>query len=148
MPDTNEALDLSGSYVAEKDLVLDPSLVYKELVDRLPQPTGWRILIMPFRPPEKSDGGILLAPQTLEEDVVQTQVGYVLKAGPLAYKDKERYPTGAWCKEGDWVIFARYSGSRFRLNGDKKAAFGSEVRMLNDDEILGTILDPKDIYHG
>jgi co-chaperonin GroES (HSP10) len=148
MPDTNEALDLSGSYVAEKDLVLDPSLVDKELVDRLPQPTGWRILIMPFRPPEKSDGGILLAPQTLEEDVVQTQVGYVLKAGPLAYKDKERYPTGAWCKEGDWVIFARYSGSRFRLNGDKKAAFGSEVRMLNDDEILGTILDPKDIYHG
>ena len=62
MPDTNEALDLSGSYVAEKDLVLDPSLVDKELVDRLPQPTGWRILIMPFRPPEKSDGGILLAP--------------------------------------------------------------------------------------
>tara|TARA_R110001592_G_scaffold53956_3_gene165384 strand:+ start:36 stop:482 length:447 start_codon:yes stop_codon:yes gene_type:complete len=148
MPDPNEALDLSSSYVAEQDMVLDPSLIDKELVDRLPQPTGWRILIMPFRPPEKSDGGILLAPKTLEEDVVQTQVGYVLKAGPLAYKDKERYPTGVWCKEGDWVIFARYSGSRFRLNGDKKAAFGSEVRMLNDDEILGTILDPKDIYHG
>ena len=72
----------------------------------------------------------------------------MLKAGPLAYKDKERYPTGEWCKEGDWVIFARYAGSRFRLNGDKKAAFGSEVRMLNDDEVLGTILDPKDIYHG
>tara|TARA_Y100001938_G_C8054196_1_gene413536 strand:+ start:1031 stop:1477 length:447 start_codon:yes stop_codon:yes gene_type:complete len=148
MPDPNEALDLSSSYVAEKDLVLDPSLIDKELVDRLPQPTGWRILIMPFRPPAKSDGGILLAPKTIEEDVIQTQVGYVLKAGPLAYKDKERYPSGPWCKETDWVIFARYAGSRFRLNGDKKAAFGSEVRMLNDDEILGTILDPKDIYHG
>ena len=130
MPDPNEALDLSSSYVAEKDLVLDPSLIDKELVDRLPQPTGWRILIMPFRPPAKSDGGILLAPKT------------------IAYKDKERYPSGPWCKETDWVIFARYAGSRFRLNGDKKAAFGSEVRMLNDDEILGTILDPKDIYHG
>ena len=148
MPDPNEALDLSSSYVAEKDLVLDPSLIDKELVDRLPQPTGWRILIMPFRAPAKSDGGILLAPKTIEEDVIQTQVGYVLKAGPLAYKDKERYPSGPWCKETDWVIFARYAGSRFRLNGDKKAAFGSEVRMLNDDEILGTILDPKDIYHG
>ena len=148
MPDTNEALDVSGCYVADENRVLDPSLVDKELIERLPQPTGWRNLIMPFRPPEKSDGGILLAPKTLEEDVIQTQVGYVLKAGPLAYKDKERYPTGEWCKEGDWVIFARYAGSRFRLNGDKKAAFGSEVRMLNDDEILGTILDPKDIYHG
>ena len=148
MPDTNEALDVSQCYVAEEKRVLDPSLMDKELIERLPQPTGWRILIMPFRPPEKSDGGILLAPKTLEEDVIQTQVGYVLKAGPLAYKDKERYPTGAWCKEGDWVIFARDAGSRFRLNGDKKAAFGSEVRMLNDDEVLGTILDPKDIYHG
>lgn len=148
MPDSNEALDVSECYVAEEKRVLDPSLMDKELIERLPQPTGWRILIMPFRPPEKSDGGILLAPKTLEEDVIQTQVGYVLKAGPLAYKDKERYPTGGWCKEGDWVIFARYAGSRFRLNGDKKAAFGSEVRMLNDDEVLGTILDPKDIYHG
>ena len=148
MSDPNEALDLSSSYVAEKNLVLDPSTLDKDLVDRLPQPTGWRILIMPFRPPPKSDGGILLAPKTLEEDVIQTQVGFVLKTGTLAYKDKDRYPTGAWCKEGDWVIFARYAGSRFRLNGDKKAAFGSEVRMLNDDEILGTILDPKDIYHG
>ena len=148
MPDTNEALDVSECYVAEEKRVLDPSLMDKELIERLPQPTGWRILIMPFRPPEKSDGGILLAPKTLEEDVIQTQVGYVLKAGPLAYKDKERYTTGECCKEGDWVIFARYAGSRFRLNGDKKAAFGSEVRMLNDDEVLGTILDPKDIYHG
>ena len=148
MPDSNEALDVSECYVAEEKRVLDPSLMDKELIERLPQPTGWRILIMPFRPPEKSDGGILLAPKTLEEDVIQTQVGYVLKAGPLVYKDKERYPTGEWCKEGYWVIFARYAGSRFRLNGDKKAAFGSEVRMLNDDEVLGTILDPKDIYHG
>ena len=148
MPDSNEALDVSECYVAEEKRVLDPSLMDKELIERLPPPTGWRILIMPFRPPEKSDGGILLAPKTLEEDVIQTQVGYVLKAGPLAYKDKERYATGEWCNEGDWVIFARYAGSRFRLNGDKKAAFGSEVRMLNDDEVLGTILDPKDIYHG
>ena len=94
MPDSNEALDVSECYVAEEKRVLDPSLMDKELIERLPQPTGWRILIMPFRPPEKSDGGILLAPKTLEEDVIQTQVGYVLKAGPLAYKDKERYPTG------------------------------------------------------
>mgnify|MGYP003138038159 CR=1 FL=1 len=146
MPETNEASELSDCYVAEEELVLDPSLVDKSVIDRLPQPTGWRILIAPFRPPTKSKGGILLNQKTLEEDVVQTQVGYVLKMGNLAYKDKQRYPEGAWCQEREWVIFARYAGSRFRLNGDKKAAFGSEVRILNDDEILGTILDPNDIH--
>ena len=148
MPDTNKAEDLSECYVAEEDRVLDPTLASTEIIDRLPQPTGWRVLIAPFNPPKKSKGGILLNQKTLEEDVIQTNVGYVLRMGPLAYADKERYPTGPWCEEKQWVIFARYAGSRFRLNDEKRAAFGSEVRILNDDEILGTILDPDDIYNG
>ena len=148
MPDTNEAADLSECYVAEEDRVLDPTLASKEIIDSLPQPTGWRVLIAPFNPPKKSKGGILLNQKTLEEDAIQTNVGYVLRMGPLAYADKERYPTGPWCEERQWVIFARYAGSRFRLNDEKRAAFGSEVRILNDDEILGTILDPDDIYNG
>ena len=148
MPDTNKAEDLSECYVAEEDRVLDPTLASKEIIDRLPQPTGWRVLISPFNPPKKSKGGILLNQKTLEEDAIQTNVGYVLRMGPLAYADKERYPTGPWCEEKQWVIFARYAGSRFRLNDEKRAAFGSEVRILNDDEILGTILDPDDIYNG
>ena len=148
MPDTNEAEDLSECYVAEEDRVLDPTLASKEIIDRLPQTTGWRVLIAPFNPPKKSKGGILLNQKTLEEDAIQTNVGYVLRMGPLAYADKERYPTGPWCEEKQWVIFARYAGSRFRLNDEKRAAFGSEVRILNDDEILGTILDPDDIYNG
>ena len=148
MPDTNKAEDLSECYVAEEDRVLAPTLASKEIIDRLPQPTGWRVLIAPFNPPKKSKGGILLNQKTLEEDAIQTNVGYVLRMGPLAYADKERYPTGPWCEEKQWVIFARYAGSRFRLNDEKRAAFGSEVRILNDDEILGTILDPDDIYNG
>ena len=148
MPDTNKAEDLSECYVAEEDRVLDPTLARKEIIDRLPQPTGWRVLIAPFNPPKKSKGGILLNQKTLDEDAIQTNVGYVLRMGPLAYADKERYPTGPWCEEKQWVIFARYAGSRFRLNDEKRAAFGSEVRILNDDEILGTILDPDDIYNG
>ena len=148
MPDTNKAEDLSECYVAEEDRVLDPTLASKEIIDRLPQPTGWRVLIAPFNPPKKSKGGILLNQKTLEEDAIQTNVGYVLRMGPLAYADKARYPTGPWCEEKQWVIFARYAGSRFRLNDEKRAAFGSEVRILNDDEILGTILDPDDIYNG
>ena len=148
MPDTNKAEDLSECYVAEEDRVLDPTLASKEIIDRLPQPTGWRVLIAPFNPPKKSKGGILLNQKTLDEDAIQTNVGYVLRMGPLAYADKERYPTGPWCEEKQWVIFARYAGSRFRLNDEKRAAFVCEVRILNDDEILGTILDPDDIYNG
>ena len=129
MPDTNKAEDLSECYVAEDDRVLDPTLASKEIIDRLPQPTGWRVLIAPFNPPKKSKGGILLNQKTLEEDAIQTNVGYVLRMGPLAYADKERYPTGPWCEEKQWVIFARYAGSRFRLNDEKRAAFGREVRI-------------------
>jgi co-chaperonin GroES (HSP10) len=65
-------------------------------------------------------------------------VGYVVKQGSLCYKDKEKFPDGPWCKEKQWVIFARYAGSRFRIEG-------GECRILNDDEILAVIDDPEDI---
>ena len=112
----------------------------KTNLDKLPDPTGWRILVMPFRVKEKSEGGIIIAQETLDRARAAVQVGYVLKMGPLCYKDEERYPTGAWCKPKDWVIFARYAGSRMEIEG-------GEIRMLNDDEILGTIDDPKDLIH-
>ena len=109
-------------------------------LEKLPDPTGWRILVMPFQVKEKSEGGIIIAQETLDRARAAVQVGYVLKMGPLCYKDEERYPTGAWCKPKDWVIFARYAGSRMQIDG-------GEIRMLNDDEILGTIDDPKDLIH-
>ena len=112
----------------------------KTNLEKLPNPTGWRILVMPFQVKEKSEGGIIIAQETLDRARAAVQVGYVLKMGPLCYKDEERYPTGAWCKPKDWVIFARYAGSRMQIDG-------GEIRMLNDDEILGTIDDPKDLIH-
>ena len=118
----------------------------QKAMERVPQPTGWRVLILPFKPSRRSKGGILLNTKTLEEDAIQTNVGLVLRLGPDAYDDK-RFPNGAWCEEKQWVIFARYAGSRFRLNDEDAARFGSEVRILNDDEILATILDPDDLHH-
>ena len=109
-------------------------------LDKLPDPTGWRILVMPFVVKEKTEGGIIIAQETLDRARVATQVGYVLKMGDLCYGDKERYPTGPWCKEKDWVIFARYAGSRMEIDG-------GEIRMLNDDEVLGTINSPEDLIH-
>ena len=112
----------------------------KTNLEKLPNPTGWRLLVMPFKVKEETKGGIIIAQETLDRARVATQVGYVLKMGDLCYKDKEKYPTGPWCKEKDWVIFARYAGSRMEIDG-------GEIRMLNDDEILGTIGDPKDLIH-
>ena len=89
---------------------------------------------------EKTEGGIIIAQESLDKARVATQVGYVLKMGDLCYKDEEKYPTGPWCKEKQWVVFARYAGSRMQIDG-------GEIRMLNDDEILGTIEDPEDLIH-
>jgi co-chaperonin GroES (HSP10) len=112
----------------------------KAVVDELPTPTGWRILVLPFTPKEKTSGGIIIAQESLDRLRIATNCGYVLKIGPLAYFDKEKYPTGPWCKEKDWVIFARYAGSRLPIEG-------GEVRILNDDEVLGTIPDPESVLH-
>ena len=109
-------------------------------LDKLPTPTGWRLLVMPFAVKEETKGGIIIAQEALNRARVSTQVGYVLKMGDLCYQDKDRYPTGAWCKEKDWVVFARYAGSRMEIDG-------GEIRMLNDDEVLGTISDPEDLIH-
>ena len=106
---------------------------------KLPEPTGWRLLVLPFKMKDKTKGGLYLGQETLERQQVGANCGMVLKTGPHCY-DKERYPEGPWCKRGDWVIFARYAGSRIQIDG-------GEVRLLNDDEILATIENPEDIFH-
>ena len=110
----------------------------KNQESQLPVPSGWRLLVLPFTPRENTKGGILIAQESLDKLRVATNCGYVLSMGPLAYQDKEKYPTGPWCKVGEWVIFARYAGSRLPIEG-------GEVRILNDDEVLGTIKDPESV---
>ena len=107
---------------------------------KLPKPTGWRMLVLPFKMKEKTKGGVILAEDTLERQQVASQVGLVMAMGPQCYKDKEWYPEGPWCKEKDWIMFARYAGSRIKIEG-------GEMRLLNDDEVLATIDSPEDILH-
>jgi chaperonin GroES len=107
---------------------------------KLPQPTGWRMLVLPFKMNEKTKGGVLLGQETLERQQVGSQCGNVLAMGPDCYNDKDRFREGPWCKVGDWVVFARYAGSRIEIEG-------GEVRLLNDDEVLATVQDPTDILH-
>ena len=135
---------LEEKYQAASDLtkdkkVLDPETIENQR-DQLPEPSGWRILVLPFTPKEKTKGGIIIAQESLEKLRIATNCGYVIKLGPLAYYDKEKFPTGPWCKKGQWVIFARYAGSRLPIEG-------GEVRLLNDDEVLGTIENPESVLH-
>ena len=111
----------------------------KKESSKLPKPTGWRLLVLPFKMKEKTKGGIIMSDVTIERQQVASQCGLVVALGDQCY-DKERYPEGPWCKKGDGVVFARYAGSRIQIDG-------WEVRLLNDDEILATIENPEDIFH-
>jgi len=106
--------------------------------ESLPRPTGYRILILPFTQSSVTKGGIHLAKSTVDKERLATVVGYVVAMGADAYSDPHKFPDGAWCKEGDWVIFGRYAGARFQIEG-------GDMRLLNDDEILATIDDPEAI---
>ena len=134
---------LSDAYVNKEEKVLNPELIDRTLTESLPQPTGWRILVMPYQGRAKSDGGIAIPDAVRTREALATVVAYVLKVGPLAYQDIAKFGEDsekAWCKEGDWVCIGRYAGARFRIEG-------GEVRIINDDEVIATILEPDDIQH-
>jgi len=138
-------LGLQDKYEQEKKELppqpeaLSPENIGTETVDELPEPSGYRILVLPFTPKNKTKGGILFSQESLDKARIATTCGYVLKMGDLAYKDKDKFGE-PWCKKGDWVIFARYAGSRLPIEG-------GEVRILNDDEVLGTVKDPESLLH-
>ena len=115
----------------EKTLTKEILENQKEL---LPQPTGYRVLILPRGRDPVTKGGIQLAKETIDRDSIASVVGYVVAVGPDAYKDQKKFPDGPWCKEGDWILFGRYAGARFGIEG-------GEMRLLNDDEILAVLPD-------
>ena len=110
----------------------------KNEVEKIPQPSGWRMVLFPLKLQGKTKGGVLLTDDTVTESQVTTNICKVLKMGPECYKDKEKFPSGPWCKEDDWVLITRYAGSRIRIDG-------GELRIINDDEILAVVDDPRDI---
>jgi co-chaperonin GroES (HSP10) len=131
-PSLDDAYGEDGSLAVEN--------IDESILSRVPNPTGWRIVILPYRGAEKTKGGIVLSGQTIEKQQLTTVCGYVLAVGDLAYKDEGKFPNGPWCEKGDWVIFGRYAGARIGLDG-------GEIRILNDDEILARINNPEDILH-
>jgi|TARA_R110002124_G_scaffold94292_2_gene238166 co-chaperonin GroES (HSP10) len=131
--------ELDKAFVDADNKVLDPTLLKKSLLERMPNPSGWRLLVLPYKGKGVTDAGIQLVQETVDREALSTVICYVLKVGPLAYKDENKFGNDAWCKKGEWILIGRYAGTRFRLEDNH------EVRIINDDEVIATILNPDDI---
>jgi chaperonin GroES len=103
---------------------------------KLPQPAGYRVLIATLRVNEKTEGGVYMPDKIKDAEDTASILGLVLTVGPEAYRDPDRFPSGPYCKVGDFVIFRSYSGTRFKI-GDQ------EFRLINDDTVEGVVDDPR-----
>lgn len=103
---------------------------------QLPTPKGYRILCALPDIDKTYEGGILKADESLRKEETATQVLFVLSLGEDCYKDPEKFPTGPWCKEGDFVLTRAYSGTRLKIHG-------REFRIINDDSVEAVVEDPR-----
>ena len=107
-----------------------------EQATQLPEPSGYRILVGLPDIDEKTKGGVLKPDSILETEAMATVVAFVIKMGSDCYKDKERFPNGAYCKEGDFVLIRAFQGTRFKIHG-------KEFRIINDDTVEAVVDDPR-----
>ena len=121
---------MSKSLAKEKDK--------EKKASQLPSPKGYKILIALPEPEEKTEGGIIKSAKSLQDEEVGSIVGMVLELGPDSYSDPQRFPSGAFCKEGDWIVMRSYSGTRFKVHG-------KEFRLINDDSVEAVVQDPRGI---
>ena len=107
-----------------------------EQATQLHEPSGYRILVGLPDIDEKTKGGVLKPDSILETEAMATVVAFVIKMGSDCYKDKERFPNGAYCKEGDFVLIRAFQGTRFKIHG-------KEFRIINDDTVEAVVDDPR-----
>lgn len=117
----------------------DAAATPEQKATQLPDPTGWKILcVVPDVSDTFENSAIVKADTYMRQEEHATTVLFVLKVGPDAYKDTAKFPNGAWCKPGDFVLVRTYSGTRFKI-------YGKEFRLLNDDQIDAVVQDPRGI---
>jgi co-chaperonin GroES (HSP10) len=105
---------------------------------QLPEPSGYHILCAIPDMEQKYDSGIIKADVTMHHEEILTTVLFVISLGPDAYKDKEKFPSGPWCKEGDFIVVRSNSGTRLDIHG-------KEFRIINDDTVEAVVQDPRGI---
>jgi co-chaperonin GroES (HSP10) len=108
----------------------------EELAAKLPEPVGYKLLIAMPEMSEKTEGGVFVPDALKKQEETASIIGYVIKAGSEAYSDIDKFPSGPYCKEGDFIIFRSYSGTRFKV-------MGREFRLINDDTVEGVVEDPR-----
>ena len=105
--------------------------------DALVEPIGYKLLVAMPQIEDTTKGGVHLPDELKDREQVASIVGCVIAIGPDAYKDKKKFPSGPWCKVGDWIVFRAYSGTKIRLSGSQ------EIRLINDDSAEGVVADPR-----
>lgn len=125
----SQAIDLTG-IAAEAPPPPEPK------ASQLPDPKGYRILCAVPDASDTYESGLAKASDTKRIEENGTVVLFVLKLGDLCYKEEAKFPTGAWCKEGDFVLTRAYAGTRFKIHG-------REFRIINDDTVEGVVDDPR-----
>jgi co-chaperonin GroES (HSP10) len=123
------------SDITKIDLVATQDTI-DELASKLPKPVGYCILGIKPKIETKTEGGIIKPDAFIHKEEMGAVAVMVLELGDMAYTDKTRFPTGAWCKEGDFVLLGAYRGHRFAVDGQ-------EFIIFNDDMVLGTVEDPR-----
>jgi len=118
-------------YSAEK-IKLD-----EDTTRKLPEPQGYKLLIAIPKLEEKTSGGVIIPDKLKGMEQTASIIGLVIAMGKAAYKDADKFPDGPYCKEGDFVIFRSYSGTRFKLRGE-------EFRLINDDTVEAVVDDPRE----
>jgi len=118
--------------------VVDTEATSAEKAKQLPRPSGYRILCAIPEVEKEYDSGLMKADETLRIEEILTTVLFVVDLGPDCYKDEKRFPTGPWCKKGDFVLVRPNAGSRLVIHG-------REFRMINDDSVEGVVDDPRGI---
>lgn len=132
-------VDLDGKPIVAKDK--EPEVPIEERAKQLPDPSGYRILCGIPEVEEKTAGGIFKADETMKFEELTTPVLFVIKLGPDAFKDEKRFPSGPWCKEGDFILTRPHAGSRVKIHG-------REFRIINDDSVEAVVEDPRGISRG
>jgi len=130
----SETLDLDRA--VDLSQLLDKSSEQK--ATQLPKPSGYRILCAIPEIEREFESGIVKADETVRYDELLTTVLFVVDMGPDCYSDKDRFPTGAWCKKGDFVLVRPNAGTRLVIHG-------REFRIINDDSVEGVVDDPRGI---
>ena len=110
----------------------------EEKAKQLPEPVGYHILVALPEAEEKYESGIIKSDETRRFEEVLATVFFVVKLGPDAYKDSVKFPTGAWCKQGDFILARPNSGTRLKIHG-------REFRLINDDTVEAVVADPRGI---